>query len=238
MVADGGGLSLAKSCSGVNAEELSEVATSNAADCERNVVGEGRSNMERNHCEEHNDCSGEKCGHPVTVSPEGYTQSPAPANTTTFFKGAAARNSMRASPREHLQVIGQKLRKTHSLRIPFRTAAAVLSGGSGSDQQSDVKAEGRSKSESSEAPVDGSLPGESYSSMRSFLSRVIVQIHLLQTGTDKRKLDMLEERIAEWKRRFEDAGSVPGVVGIRNHGNTCFINAILQCLSYTDMLAE
>jgi ubiquitin C-terminal hydrolase len=47
-------------------------------------------------------------------------------------------------------------------------------------------------------------------------------------------------QIAEWKRRFaaESGGKVPGVIGIRNHGNTCFINAILQCLSYTDLLAE
>uniref|UniRef100_A0A0K2SXQ8 Ubiquitin carboxyl-terminal hydrolase n=1 Tax=Lepeophtheirus salmonis TaxID=72036 RepID=A0A0K2SXQ8_LEPSM len=42
--------------------------------------------------------------------------------------------------------------------------------------------------------------------------------------------------IKEWKRRFESR--VPGVMGIRNHGNTCFINAVLQCLSYTEALAE
>lgn len=33
-------------------------------------------------------------------------------------------------------------------------------------------------------------------------------------------------------------GRVPGMMGIRNHGNTCFINAVIQCLSHTDVLAE
>jgi len=33
-------------------------------------------------------------------------------------------------------------------------------------------------------------------------------------------------------------GQIPGTVGIRNHGNTCFMNAVIHCLSNTEFFVE
>ncbi len=93
---------------------------------------------------------------------------------------------------------------------------------------------------SSSSPSKTSNPNRDHGkTVRNIINRVVKQIYPnlnnLKNGSDVSNVD---ERIAAWKRRFTDEDRVPGVIGIRNHGNTCFINAILQCLSYTDILAE
>ena len=103
----------------------------------------------------------------------------------------------------------------------------------GCPNSSSARGEPSTTSASNAAPPTATL--------RALLHKFFAQLqghgHLPNGGSRKQQPPPSEEKIQEWKRRMEE-GKVPGVVGIKNHGNTCFINAILQCLSYTDILAE
>lgn len=52
----------------------------------------------------------------------------------------------------------------------------------------------------------------------------------------KKSIDTSEEISSRIQR--SRSAEVLNVSGLKNHGNTCFMNAIIQCLAHTDLLAE
>ena len=52
------------------------------------------------------------------------------------------------------------------------------------------------------------------------------------------KDNMANGSLADNNFTATDSPAMPGVFGLTNHGNTCFINSVTQCLSNTDLLAE
>jgi len=101
--------------------------------------------------------------------------------------------------------------------------------------QTDMSAEtDHQQQQSSTKPIKKIVKTDS---MKNFFVKVVNQISVSSRQRSKDAAQS-EERSKEWRMYFDNPSKVPGVIGIRNHGNTCFINSILQCLSYTDILAE
>ena len=150
------------------------------------------------------------------------------------------------------QVSNSVLRRNHknnslkrSITLPRNPFVAIKKGKKYKQRKGDMASCGESDKENiidestiESEPTKASRRMVKTDSVKSFFTKVVNQIS--SNSRQRSKLDNgeLECRTQEWRSYFEGGCKVPGVIGIRNHGNTCFINSILQCLSYTDILAE
>lgn len=74
-------------------------------------------------------------------------------------------------------------------------------------------------------PLPGHNNGSSFSTTSSSKDELNVE------GSSYRKRDENDNKLSTKPEVFS-------LTGLKNHGNTCFMNAIIQCLAHTDLLAE
>ncbi|XP_072548965.1 ubiquitin carboxyl-terminal hydrolase 43 [Salminus brasiliensis] len=145
-------------------------------------------------------------------------------------KPAGITNSSKRKDKKSKQVSGKALFRKKSLKSVgsfvskvFRSLGAWAHGG---EPPADSLADAEEDDEGGFRDGGTAATGNSKEDGRGGVRSCSLQSRHSSAAKEKERLPL----------SFGD--KIPGVLGLKNHGNTCFMNAVVQCLSNTDLLAE
>ncbi|CAG4979927.1 unnamed protein product [Colias eurytheme] len=138
------------------------------------------------------------------------------------------------------QVEGSRLKRTFTLpRNPFGTTKPSSSKNKSND--SDNKPSSAIPVVATTPKDEGGLERKLFRrpSWKIFLNKIAQHMSTVNTTVVKSGQAVVNtDRVPCSGEPPWPPGTTPAATGIKNHGNTCYMNAVLQCLSHTDVIAE
>ncbi|XP_061377181.1 ubiquitin carboxyl-terminal hydrolase 31 [Danaus plexippus] len=138
------------------------------------------------------------------------------------------------------QVEGSRLKRTFTLpRNPFGTSKATSSKNKANENES--KPTSGKNTMSVNQKDEGGMERKLFRrpSWKIFLNKIAQHMTTVNiSGVKSQPVIPHTERVPCSGEPPWPPGAVPAATGIKNHGNTCYMNAVLQCLSHTDVIAE
>ncbi|XP_045525796.1 ubiquitin carboxyl-terminal hydrolase 31 isoform X1 [Pieris brassicae] len=136
------------------------------------------------------------------------------------------------------QVEGSRLKRTFTLpRNPFGTTKPSSSKNKGNDSDNKPSSANPLATTNKE---EGGLERKLFRrpSWKIFLNKIAQHMSTVNTTVVKSGQVVNSDRVPCSGEPPWPPGTTPAATGIKNHGNTCYMNAVLQCLSHTDVIAE